>query len=43
MLDILMDGYREGLFSGWESAEVIGQDHILARLVLCCVVVLLHA
>ena len=37
-----MDGDREGLFSGWESAEAISQDHILSGLVLYCIIVFLH-
>ena len=43
MLNVLIDGDREGLFFRWELAEAIGQDHILAGLILYCVVVLLHA
>ena len=42
MLDVLMDGDREELFSRWELAEVIGYNHVLAGLILYCVMVLLH-
>ena len=43
MLDIVVYGNGEGVFVGIEVAEAVGEYHLLAGLVLDCVVVFLHA
>ena len=43
MLDVLVDGDREGLFEGGEATEMVSQHHFFTRFVLNHVVILLYA